>query len=424
MTKSKDNKKIVLALQGSFGHIDYATGLLDAFREFNCKAQKDGKQTLNITAGSGCVEMLTPLALYLNAQDCTASMRDAVLNENNSLPLLAQQSLTSPAVRPDAWKNFMTGLLHSQWKWAEAGMSLVAQANGAKLLRDAMQLAPNTGKAICAGKGDAQANMTTAVEELLMYGFGLPGQMAFNPLFTAAKTDDLAKRFESETGPTIFTNATRADNFEETYLYFGADPSPHEDALRGAAKRRQLLRLTPEYFFASGARPPYIAPMPVAVDGKAQHWMEGAMRCNPPLSPLIDVGATHIVLIRFFGKDDRAEPRNNAELSDRFLDAMFNIPLQKEVESIETNNQLASTMKHVPDSVPFPEKFRQRRHVTLLDPADCDNSAYSPDYKNFLNNELNALSHYGCASPQLRAQMFDRGFEIGTSLITHLQAFL
>lgn len=185
-----------------------------------------------------------------------------------------------------------------------------------------------------------------------------------------------------------------------------------------------MLRLTPQYFFASGARPPYIAPMPVDVDGQTQYWMEGAMRCNPPLTPLIDLGATHIVLIRFFSKNARDEPNNNAELNGRFLDAIFNIPLQKEIESIELNNHLVDSIRHVPELDAIPEKLRRRRKVAILDPADPDKPAASSDYIDFLNNELNALSHYDGNYPVRRIQMFKRGCEVGKDLLVHLLNFL
>lgn len=416
--KGPKNRKIVLAVQGSCGHVNYAAGILDAFRAHDAKPKKNGEETLNIHAGSGCVEMLTPLSLYLAAPDSKESMREPVTCDSyNCLPPLAQLSMVPPSVRPDAWKHFMSGLLNSQQRWVEASMKLIAQASSSPPL----QSSPNAIQAPRADTLDTQARMTTATAELMMYGFGLPGNMAFNPLLIAAKHADLAERFESHDGPTIFTNATRADNFNETYLYFGKDPTPEEKiALCGSTNRRQLLRLTPEYFFASGARPPYIAPMSVNVGGEVQHWMEGAMRCNPPLTPLIDIGATHIILIRFFAKDNRAETHNHAELNERFMDAMFSIPLQKEIESIKLNNHIASSFRDMPKTATIPEKLRQRRCVTILDPADRDNYAYSSAYSKFLNVELNALSHYETGSQQLREQMFERGFEIGTTLIKDL----
>ncbi len=256
-------------------------------------------------------------------------------------------------------------------------------------------------------------------------GSGLPGQLAFNPFFTAAKSGKLEALCASQSGPTVFTNATRATDFQEVYLYTGAAPDAMQlGSLTGRRRQRQALRMTPDYFFASGARPPYIAPMPVKVDGQTEHWMEGAMRCNPPLTPLIDMDATHILLIRFFSKDVRAEPNNHAELNERFLDAIFNIPLQKEIESIELNNQIARCMAHVPEGAPLPDSLRKRKEVVILDPADGSNVAASEAYIEFLGEELTALSHYDGGSKASRARMFERGFEIGKRLVEELQPHL
>jgi hypothetical protein len=420
-----ENKKIVLAVQGSFGHIFYATGILDAFRAYNSEQKAKGEKSLNAIAGSGCVEMLMPLALYLAAQDAETSMCDNVLDCDKNLPLLAQQDLAPPAVRLDAWQNYFSGLFKAQATWAKAGLNLATHTAKRHRMMGAGRFNFNSADPTHDEDVATLAKMTAASQNLFMYSSGLPGQTAFNPFSVAAKLPGLAQLYAAKTGPTLFTNATRADDFSEIYLYSGAAPDAAQKlALTGKANRRQLLRLTADNFFPSGARPPYLAPMPVEVDGKTQHWMEGAMRCNPPLAPLIDMGATHIVLIRFFSKDNRAPAHNNAEMNERFLDAMFSIPLQKEIESIEFNNQLAQSMAQVPAKTPIAAKLRDRRQVTIIDPADHDNPAFSPAYNQFLNTELNALSHYSMGDRQLQKQMTERGIEIGESLIKHLQAFL
>jgi predicted acylesterase/phospholipase RssA len=425
--------KIALAVQGSFGHIFYATGILDAFRAYNCAQQAKGAKGLEVAAGSGCVEMLMPLALFLGDQNAPSSFGDTVLNSDDDLSLLARESLAPPSVRPDAWKDYFSGLLNAQYRWAEAGTHLASNvvSNLASHIGSPQAfptMAFGSGKSMFGIKPEniaPIAKMTTATEELAMYGFGLPGQYAFNPLYVAGKKPQLEKLFSTTIGPTIFTNATQADDFSEVYLYSGSAPNSEQTAaLHGTTRRRQLLRLTPEYFFASGARPPYFAPMPVTVNGKTQHWIEGAMRCNPPLTPLIDIGATHIVLIRFFAKDHHVEPHNNAEMNDLFLDAVFNIPLQKEIESIHLNNKLAQYKEHVPDQDKLPENIRRRENITIIDPADRSNPAFSQAYNDFLTNELNALSHYSMSNKLLEEEMIARGREIGAALIVHLQAHL
>ena len=424
MPASKKNK-IALAVQGSFGHIFYATGILDAFRAYNCAQLAKGEETVEIVAGSGCVEMLMPLSLFLDAQNATSSFSDTVLNSDDNLSPLARESLAPPSVRPDAWKDYFSGLFNAQYRWARAGMELATKAGSQHTFASVPSLSRNAIFGVTPENLDATAKMTTATEELAMYGFGLPGQYAFNPLYVAGKKTQLEELFSATTGPTLFTNATRADDFSEIYLYCGAAPNrEQEKALCGSTRHRQLLRLTPEYFFASGARPPYFAPIPVTVDGKTQHWIEGAMRCNPPLTPLIDVGATHIVLIRFFAKDHHSEPHNNAEMNDRFLDAMFSIPLQKEIESIHLNNKLAAYKEHDPEKDKLPENIRRRQDITIIDPADRGNPAFSQAFNDFLNTELNALSHYSLGNKLLEEQMILRGRQIGEALIKHLQTYL
>jgi predicted acylesterase/phospholipase RssA len=424
-----ETNKIVLAVQGSFGHIFYATGMLDAFRAHlsahNGALPAESSRRITFDAGSGCVEMLMPLSLFLNNQNASNSFSDVVLNSDNGLSPLARESLAPQSVRPDAWKDYFSGLIHAQYRWTEAGMNLAMHAGSQHALTAFSPRSDEAGGSSSPKNVAAVAKMTTAIEELAMYGFGLPGQYAFNPLYVAGKKPQLDKLFSATTGPTVFTNATQADDFSEVYLYSGAAPNAEQEkALSGVTRPRQLLRLNAEYFFASGARPPYFAPMPVSVNGKTQHWIEGAMRCNPPLTPLIDIGATRIVLIRFFAKDHHVEPHNNAEMNDLFLDAVFNIPLQKEIESIELNNKLAQYKAHVPDQAELPENIRNRREITILDPADRTNQAFSPAYNDFLTNELDTLSHYSMGNRQLQEQMIARGREIGAALITHLQKYI
>jgi len=417
--------RVALAIQGSFGHIDYAAGLLDAFRAHN--SSRKGK-TLEIDTASGCVEMLTPLWLYLADQQGKHSLREPVLNDDKRLSPWARQRVAPPGVRPDAWNSYLSGLMDAQSRLADASLKLFTHALSPSGLSAALRETlhqtkrPETARS---ADTEAAAELTAALQDVFMYSSGLPGQLAFNPFFTAEKQAKLEALCAHEDGPTVFTNATRASDFQEIYLYCGTPPSETQQrAMTGKGQQRQVLRLTPEYFFASGARPPYIAPMPVNVHGQTEHWMEGAMRCNPPLVPLIDMGATHILLIRFFSKDAHEEPNNNAELNERFLDAIFNIPLQKEIESIELNNHIARCMPHVAANAPLAASLRQRKEVVVLDPADSNNVAACPAYIDFLHGELNALSHYDANNPIRRAQMFDRGFQIGQQLIKDLQQHL
>lgn len=418
--------KVALALQGSFGHIVYAAGVLDAFRAHNRSVGQTrgprAAKAIDIALASGCVEMLTPLWCYLANQDSDKSLRATVVDDNFREPWAAQLRVAPPGVRSDAWASYFSGLLNAQGRWGAAWLK--------PLLRHGKaigQAAESDGAAgACPGKPMAPGGeLNAAWQDLCMYAAGIPGQIAFNPLFVAGKEDELRKLCGTATGPTLFTNATRAGDLGEIYLYSGSDPDPGQlAAMRGKSGKRRVLRLTPEYFFASGARPPYIAPVPVQVDGRTEHWMEGAMRCNPPLTPLIDMGATHVVLLRFFCKDAKEEPNNNAELNERFLDAVFNIPLQKEIESIEFNNKVARCGALIRSENVVCEDLPPRSEVHLIDPGDRSNSGHCPGYTDFLHDDLGTLSHYDGLTAGRRAEMFDRGTEIGRQLIHHLQPLL
>jgi predicted patatin/cPLA2 family phospholipase len=424
--------KLALAIQGSFGHIFYAAGVLDAFRAHNHDVQKHGaaskQKAINIATASSCVEMLTPLWIYLADQQTQDSMRDILLNADSNLPPWIQNRIAPPSVRPDAWNNYLTGLIEAQSRCVHTGIKLFTHAfnqNGFTSL-----LHESVGQAlgdidVATSSTAATAAFYAAIDNMLMYGSGLPGQIAFSPLFTEAKKAELDALFTKDKGPTVFTNATRATDFEEIYQYTGTTPNSEQlAAMVGSKQKRKAMRMTPESFFASGARPPYIAPMPVTVDGQTEYWMEGAMRCNPPLTPLIDMDATHILVLRFFSKDAHRQPNNSAELNERFLDAIFNIPLQKEIESIEFNNDVARCLEHLPDDASVAKNLRRRREITVIDPADGNNDAASPRFIEFLSEELNALSHYDANFPARRAQMFDRGVQIGKQLIADLQKHL
>jgi hypothetical protein len=415
------NFKIALAVQGSYGHVFYATGMLDAFRAYNHRAVKNNQSTLCAQVGSGCVEMLTPLYFLLAHQCGEESLSHPLKQEFAKLPLAAQQSLFPAGIRSDAWQNYFRGLAASQWQFSEEWINLLAGKFELPLLTEALSTIFNGEQSIQRrGKG-ISANLTRATEDLLMYYSGLPGMLAFNPFFIAATQGNLGKRYDSYSGPTIFSNATNAVDLGERYLYYGDAPSEtQQKTICGSKRKRQLLRMTPEYFFASGARPPYIAPMPVKVGHDIEFWMEGAMRCNPPLTPLIDMGATHIILLRFFSQDRRALLNNTLQLNERSMDVMFSIPLQKELESIHLNNHLAACQSQLPTDAELRESVPLRRHIYVLDPSDETNPAYVREYSQFVNNDLNALSHYAAINTAMQDEMFERGAEIGQIVVKHL----
>lgn len=415
------NIKIALAIQGSYGHVFYATGMLDAFRAYNHRAAKNNQPTIQAHAGSGCVEMLSPLYFLLTQQAGETSLIQPLKDEISALPSIAKSTLYPAGIREDAWQNYMRGLLATQSHFNGAFARLMAHQYEWPLLKDALESILNSPRSVSRRFQNAEATFTRAAEELLMYWSGLPGLYAFNPFFMAAAKGNLANRYATYDGPTIFSNATRASDLEERYLYYGKAPDDGEKTkMSGTMRRRAVLKMTPEYFFASGARPPYIAPMPVEVDGKIEYWMEGAMRCNPPLTPLIDIGTTHIILLRFFSLDKPPQPNNALQLNDRSMDVMFSAPLQKELESIRLNNHLAACVPHAPNADTLPVSIQQRKHIHVLDPADKNNPAYLKEYEQFINDDLNALSHYAGSSTALQDEMFERGTEVGKAVVARL----
>jgi len=417
-----ETRKIALALQGSFGHICYAAGILDAFREHNHRPRAKGDKHITFEVASGCVEMLTPLSMYLADQDGGTSLREAIVNGDGS-PLWAQISFAPPMVRMDAVESYWRGRGGAQERLATAWVNLLLWKN-----TDAQDPSSTPGQKFPFNKFSTEraVELVAACQDISLYTSGIPGWIAFNPLFVAEKSKAIEGICRNDEGPTIFTNATRANDLDEIYLYSGKAPTQSQTRSMQSNGKRQVLRLTPEYFFASGARPPYIAPIPVMVDGRTERWMEGAMRCDPPLNPLIDMGATHIVLLRLFAKDAKEEPNNNGELNERFLDAIFNIPLQKEIESIAFNNKVAKFITSAGPGVGVPQELSNRRVVEILDPSDARNPAHYLGYSSFLENDLGSLSHYEVMMmhPALRAQMFDQGFDIGKDVIRHLQKHL
>lgn len=416
---------VAIAVQGSFGHLPYAAGILDAIRAHNASAHR----AIEFRAASGCVEMMSPLWLFLADPSGRTSIREPIVDDDATASPWAKIRIAPPVVRPDAWRSYFGGLIGAQRRWARACAELLVESASGQDMHEAAHSpagAPSASpRCAVGGPTGATAEVIAAMQDLWMYSSGLPGQIAFNPLFIAERHAGLEALCRKSTGPTIFTNATRAEDLGEIYLYTGSDPSPAQlQRLRGKRAKRAVLRLTPDYFFASGARPPYILPIPVTVNGRTERWMEGAMRCNPPLTPLIDMGATHIVLLRFFCKDAREEPNNNGELNERFVDAIFNIPLQKEIESIEFNSQVAACISALPGGARASTGLPDRRPITLLDPGDAGNPAHCPAYIAFLNDELGALSHWDGLTHRRRGDMFDRGAEIGVELIRHLKPLL
>jgi hypothetical protein len=184
--------------------------------------------------------------------------------------------------------------------------------------------------------------------------------------------------------------------------------------VRGAKWRdgkREVAPMNLDRFIASGARAPMLAPIRVHLDpedtpdrqARDEYWMEGAMRCNPPLNPLLDVGATTILLIRLFAKQKPSgQTSNESELLDRYLETIFSAPLEKELEFI------AAMGKRAQDKPP----------ITILDPANDECTGAGRSLATLVSDELDLLSHFESLNPALAGTMFSTGVEVGEQIVS------
>jgi predicted acylesterase/phospholipase RssA len=345
---------IAIALQGSFGHKYYALGIMCGLEE----ALNESK--MRFAAGSGCVEMLLPLWLYFQKND----QRKVAIRDYFSKILDAGPSLI-PAIIP--------------------GYDLASLLNYGKSVFNPQQLSLRHALANC---------------------WGPPGGLTFNQYYFNGAVGEEFERLMNSVDAPVFTNALNARNFQEIYLYSGTLPGEkHQKILgkKGRDNRRHLIKLSLQEFIASGSRPPFFAPMRVQCNGTVQCWMEGAMRCNPPLNPLIDVGASQILLIRFFAKETtEPEVDNEPELFNRYLDSIFTAPLEKELELIEMVNGFIA--KSGPDG---------KRPVEVLDAIED-----VKDFQRLVQDELDCFSHFQFADLKWES-MFERGVTAGRAIASY-----
>ena len=343
--------RVGIALQGSFGHKYYALGILNGL-------QKELPEQIQFAAGSGCVEMLLPLWLYLN--------KDRIRIPGYFSQMLAAGQPLQPAILPG---------------YAPESLSNYGQSVLNGFLRP--------------------FNFRHAIATLS----GPPGGLTFNQLYFSGEAGRELERLMRNVEVPVFTNALDARTFQEIYLYSGPLEQEQKNRIlgsKGKQRRRQLVELTLREFMASGARAPFFAPIRVErSDGSVQYWMEGAMRCNPPLNPLIDVGISKILLIRFFAKETaEAQIDNEAELLNRYFDTVFTAPLEKELDFIETINHIVEK-----------KGSSGKKHVEILDPSSC-----VTEFKDLLQNELDCLSHYQAADRGLWHDMFEKGSVAGRAI--------
>lgn len=83
---------------------------------------------------------------------------------------------------------------------------------------------------------------------------------------------------------------------------------------------------------------------PVRIDGHA-YW-DGGYLANPALTPLIDrVGASDVIVVQVTPFGIRAEPQNATDIFDRISEVSFNGALMRELQAIETHNELVESRK-------------------------------------------------------------------------------
>jgi predicted acylesterase/phospholipase RssA len=340
-----------IALQGSFGHKYYALGILNGLQE---KLPRG----IRFAAGSGCVEMLLPLWLYFS--------KDKIRIREYFSQMVAEGQPRVPSILPgydtDSLLNY--------------GLSLVKTFQSPFNLRHAI--------ANCSGP---------------------PGGFTFNRSYFDGEAGRTFEQLMHNVEVPVFTNALDARTFQEIYLYSGPLPKQQCERIlgkKGQKQKRQLVELTVQEFMASGARAPFFAPIRVERKGAAvQYWMEGAMRCNPPLNPLIDVGVSNILLIRFFAKG-LTDPQidNQAELLNRYYDTVFTAPLEKELDFIEVVNHFVEK-----------DAASAKKRVNVFDPSD-----EVKEFRDLLQNELDCLSHYQAADWGLWDEMFEKGSVAGRAI--------
>ncbi len=351
-TEPERGPRVAIALQGSFGHERYALGMMAAFQ----------RHKIAFHAASGTVEMMLPLWLYFQGTPVDIS------EYARSLPPV--EALLLPSyLDPGTWQSYLAGAMQDL-------VTKLGDSGSHEYLHRIF------------------ANLT-----------GPAGWLVFNEQHFAQRRGEFERFMHGVTVP-IFTNALNAGNFHEVYLYSGPVHEYLDEikGKKGKTGRREVLELNLDRFIASGARAPILAPIRVQLgaadthdrQARDEYWMEGAMRCNPPLNPLCDVQSTHILLIRFFARElPSGQSHNLAELLNRYLEVIFTAPLEKEMELIDAMS-------------------RMKRAVAILDPAKD-----VPRFKRLLQEELDLFSHFDTLNPTEPEAMFEHGKEVGEAIVAH-----
>jgi NTE family protein len=118
----------------------------------------------------------------------------------------------------------------------------------------------------------------------------------------------------------------------------------------------------------------------VTVDGEA-YW-DGGYSSNPPLVPLVEhCDARHVLLVRLVPTASDAAPTSNADIAQRINNMVFNTPLLRELEALDTARRATRGFGLAPR---FGRKVRRLRLHTIdagdLTATLSPSSAMRPDW--------------------------------------------
>jgi NTE family protein len=118
----------------------------------------------------------------------------------------------------------------------------------------------------------------------------------------------------------------------------------------------------------------------VTVDGEA-YW-DGGYSSNPPLVPLVEhCDARHVLLVRLVPTASDAAPSSNTDIAQRVNNLMFNTPLLRELETLDTARRASLGFGLAPR---LGRKVRRLRLHTIdagdLTATLSPNSALRPDW--------------------------------------------
>ena len=384
-------EKGCIALQGSFGHEIHALGIMSGMLEEFNRQIKNPK--VNFVAGSSTVEMLVPMLLFFNSK--------SKVKPDNYQTIIEEHFKTEEA---NIFKYF------SNMTW---NSRILAKCDPIEYWEQVME-----------------SIRTHPYSPMLLLHFLPSGVFEFNHTFIESMRNALTQLFSGiQTDKVVFTNMSNYKTLEETYLYCGTLSPKEKTVMQGKPVKRNVLPLNVDNFFASGARIPYFLPAPLGKD----YYMEGALLCNPPLSPFIDLKSkpNKILLIRFFQKKmKKLREIKGSDLMERYLEVNFTAPLEKELYTIGKINEM---VKRCPGLKVEDKEDRQKayRQISIFDPANDDpiNETAPLDLRRGIKefqklvDTLDAFSHYDQAYYFKLETMFDEGAIIGKGIFNYYDYF-